>query len=206
MKQREKKRAGTRAVAKRPPVSAAPREDASAPAPEAPPGTVEIDYARLKERTGSFQLDNIVLMDSSYESHSDPRTLADTTGPSEFTVGITEARWSRYETHVDVVLAYEIKALRRTPAEARDLFAVNARFLATYFVPGGTPHLEVEVMADWVIANGQINVFPYLRQLVADLSTRGGWPTLVLRVHRAPKSRPRDLVQRTDATYPGVNV
>jgi preprotein translocase subunit SecB len=193
-----------------------PKRKAGPAKPGAAPGTqkasldaassdlVEIDYARLKTSTATMQLDGITLAESQFTSHSDPRKLAETTTPQsvwEYGLVLSAAQWTRNGTQLDVALAYSVNASQRLGDVSATLFSVSARFVASYFVPPGSQVLDPDVMADWVCANGQINVFPYLRQLVADLSGRGGWPPLLLKVLRAPAKRPRRLVQKVDTIF-----
>ena len=62
--------------------------------------------------------------------------------------------------------------------------------LAVVFaVPPGFHLPAAEVMADFAVANGQLSAFPYVRQHVQDMTTKGGWPALVLPTFRIPATR-----------------
>jgi hypothetical protein len=54
----------------------------------------------------------------------------------------------------------------------------------------------------WGGAHVQINVFPFLRQLVIDVTAKAGWMPLLLPVFKIPRYRPRDLVRNAWAWEP----
>lgn len=159
---------------------------------------VDIDYERLKSLTRLIQLHNIILMEVSMRSGLDPRSLGDRpVGKRNYTVSLGEARWWLNGTGLDILLEYRVAAFLSREAEQIELFTLTARFAVSYAhpEPANIPTEDKEsLMADFVAANGQINVYPYLRQLVADITSRAGWPALVMGVFKAPAKRPRDLI------------
>jgi len=166
---------------------------------------VQIDYSRLSKVTKVLRLDGIDMLDMSFRSFVDPRSLAAMPEGSETAVsqGVVEARWHRDGALLDVVLGFRVVAHLRVPGAPghQDLFAIQARLLISYALPEGfaIDDHEAEVMADLVMANGQINSFPYFRQLVVDHTSRAGWPPLTLDVFRAPASRLANIVRNAPA-------
>ena len=159
---------------------------------------VDIDYEQLKSLTRLIQLTGITLVDGGINSHLDPRTLASNAGEKGYALTLGDARWWVDGATLDVLLGYRVTGTVTLDGQRTDLFTVAGRFLVNYVFPDGTsvPHDNRDnLLADLVAANGQINVFPYLRQLVSDLTARAGWPPLVLNVLKAPARRPRGLVR-----------
>lgn len=174
-------------------------DGASKPQAPAADERVEIDYEQLKSLTKLIQLHGITLVDGGITSHVDPRSLAEIDVEEKgYTLNLSDARWWLDGTSLDVLLAYRVTANGTINGQESALFTVGARFLVTYALPEGT-EVPVEnrdnLLADLVAANGQINAFPYLRQLVNDLTARSGWPPLVLNVLKAPARRPRGLIR-----------
>jgi hypothetical protein len=135
----------------------------------------------------------------------DPRVLSSFEGgTTSYTVSLAEASWWRDDIRLDVVLGYSVRGILHVEDSPRVLFVIDARFLVDYLLReedvASVDDLD-DILADFVAANSQINTFPYLRQLVADQSTRAGWPALHMNVLRAPAKRPRDLV-RNVAPWP----
>lgn len=159
---------------------------------------VDIDYERLGSLTRLIQLHNIVLMEVGMRSALDPRSLGDgTVGQRTYTVSLGEGRWQLSGAAIDVLLEYRVTAFLNREITQIELFALTARFVASYshLKPASIPAEDREdLMADFVAANGQINVYPYFRQLVVDMTSRAGWPALVIGVLKAPAKRPRTLI------------
>jgi hypothetical protein len=157
----------------------------------------------LKTLTKLLQLHNIVLVESSICSALDPRSLGNAVvGQKTYALNLGEARWWLDGAALDVLLGYRITAFLSRDAKQLELLTVTASFVASYALPDNTKIATEDrdsLMADLVAANGQINVFPYLRQLVVDMTSRTGWPPLVLNVFKAPAKRPRDLVRMARA-------
>lgn len=159
---------------------------------------VAIDYNRLRTITSVIQLDTINLIDSMMTSFLDARFLDTGQATLEYSVQLADAAWARKDQQVDVVVGYQVTAHIRDDDKPKELFSVTARFLVGYRVPDGfklDPATGADVMADLVIANGQMNAFPYVRQLIADQTARAGWPPLQLDVLRAPAKRRRNFVR-----------
>ena len=159
---------------------------------------IAIDYNRLRTITSVIQLDTINLIDSMMTSFSDSRFLDAGQATLEYTVQLCDAAWARKDQQVDAVVGYQVTARVQDDDKPKEIFRVTARFLVGYRVPAGftlDPSTSSDVMADLVIANGQINAFPYVRQLIADQTARAGWPPLQLDVFRAPAKRRRDFVR-----------
>lgn len=133
----------------------------------------------------------------------DPRNLEDAAaGQKNYALHLGDARWWLEGAVLDILLGYRINAFLSRETKQVELFTITARFVASYALPDNA-NIVTEgrdsLMADLVAANGQINVFPYLRQLVADMTSRTGWSSLVLNVFKAPAKRPRDLVRMARA-------
>ncbi len=168
---------------------------------------VDINYPRLATVTKVIKLHGIDMLDLSFLSMVDPRTLDHESGETAFSHGPVDARWFRRETQLDVVLGLRVVGhLASDPTDGsdrnyRDLFSLTARYLISYSLPEGftIDGDESEVMADMVLANGQINAFPYFRQLVVEQTARAGWPPLVLDVFRAPQTRVANIVRNAPA-------
>jgi Preprotein translocase subunit SecB len=170
---------------------------------------VEIDYSRLTSISGVIQLKDISLIGTSFRSMLDPRKVAadPSAHGSEFLIKNSDARWWRDGTLFEVVLGYDIAAaLRRDDGHpnGRLLFQLNVTWIVTYSLPKDfrRPKNHEDVAADFVFANAQINVFPFLRQLVIDVTAKAGWMPLLLPVFRAPKHRPLNLVRNAPAWEP----
>jgi hypothetical protein len=170
---------------------------------------IEINYARMRMVSKVVQLDEVILGDAGLVSRIDPRrmdTLKATT-PPEYQVKLVDARWWRDGQQFDVGLGYLVQASVRSQSALHELFEVRSRWVVSYTLPEdfALPADGDEILADFVAANGQINVFPYLRQLVNDLSARGGWPPLVLAVFKVPAKRPHGLIRNAPAWLEGRN-
>ena len=159
------------------------------------PKLVDIDYGRLRGVTASIELDAITLVRSHFASAANPRVFDEDNGQSEYSLGITDARWFVEPGRLELLLEYSVRAIhRRASGEHVDLFDAVSAFVAAYALPADFV-ADDEVMADFVLANGQINVFPYVRHQMADQSSKAGWRTLVLKVLRVPARRPVGLVK-----------
>lgn len=166
---------------------------------------IEINYEQLKSVTKLIQLNAINLIDGGMRSEVDPRAAESLGGEKSYTLLLGDARWWIDGTSVDVLLGYRVTGTASIDGKKVDLFTITARFLASYVLPEGATipsENRDNLLADLVAANGQINVFPYLRQFVNDLTARAGWPPLVLRVLKAPAHRPQGLVRMGRAWEP----
>lgn len=162
--------------------------------------SVHIDYDRLRTVTKVIQLDTLILVDSTILSLMDPRELSlYPEGSTEYALSVVDARWWKDDERLDVVLGYRVTALLRENSSERHLFSATARFMVGYRLPSDFVLPGEDAMADLVMANGQINSFPYLRQLIADQTSRAGWPALHMNVLRAPAKRPKSLVRNAPA-------
>jgi hypothetical protein len=162
--------------------------------------SIEIDYDRLRNVSKVVQLNDVLLVEGGFVSLLDPRQL-DTTQPTaapEYQLSLVDGQWWRDGQRFDVGLGYRVFAAISSEKGTIPLFEIRARWFVSYSLPDSfEPPAEVdESFADFVAANGQVNAFPYLRQLVSDLSGRAGWPPLVLAVLRAPAKRPRGLIRK----------
>ncbi len=161
-----------------------------------------INYERLKLITSHIQLHNINLKSASLHSTIDSRNANNLTGTKGYTLNLNEARWWLDGSDLEILLSYRASAFSMRDKIPSELFAVTASFIVTYsldqkvIIPSAD---HDEMMADLVAANAQINAFPYLRQIVVDLTSRSGWPALLLKVFRAPASRSTALVKKMRA-------
>jgi hypothetical protein len=166
----------------------------------------EVDYTRLQSISKLVQLKNVEMMGLSFVSHADPRSVRfEGASRSEFALNLIDARWHRRDqgTHFEIVLGYEVIGLLRSEGadEGLPLFRLAASWVVTYSLPETfqRPDNHEEAAADFVVANGQVNVFPFLRQLVVETTAKAGWPPLFLPVFRIPKSRRKGLVRNAPA-------
>lgn len=170
---------------------------------------VDIDYTRLQEITRHVQLGDITLIGFNFMSQADPRRVRELAeAMPEYELHVIDARWFRQDTHFEVTLGYELVASLPAPGETQEapLFRLRCGWLITYSLPADfkRPENHEEAAADFVFANGQINVFPFLRQLVLDTTAKGSWPPLMLPVFKIPRNRPAKLV-RNVAAFPEVS-
>ena len=183
------------------PVSPPPAADASVPATD----LVAIDYDRLRQVSSVVQFANVAVVEMAYRTLSFKR---DADPPvrraARFDCNVVDARWHLVGATFHVGLGYQVDTEIKTETGPSPLFRLTARWILTYALPENfrVPDPADEIMADFVAANAQVNVFPYLRELVTDLSAKAGWLPLVLPVFRAPAKRHRDLVRRTDVWAP----
>lgn len=177
---------------------------------------IAIDYRRLQSIARCVQLESIVLLGVNFESYVDPRSPQDDAlSNRKFVLKIVDARWYHYGALFEAAIGYELLTTlerkdenNRFPAEfvalgapADALFRLTATWVATYTLPQDFqwPEDHEEVAADFVIANGQLNMFPFLRRLVVDVTAEGGWSSSLLPVFRVPKHRTRGLVRNLSA-------
>ncbi len=163
---------------------------------------VDIDYVRIKQISGVVQLSNIVLADVAYTTLGFQQALAaHVKDEAKYDVNVVDARWNRNGSAFDVSLGYSIDTQIVHDGNAVPLFRLRARWVLSYVLPDDfqEPEQAAEAISDFVWANGQVNVFPYLRELVNDVTAKAGWLPLVLPVFRAPARRPRDGVRMMDA-------
>lgn len=164
---------------------------------------VEIDYGRLQLISKFVSLSNVELGSVSFESKVPPKLLRnEELGQSEFALGIEDACWFRKDSLFEIALSYGLAGSYHfddVDRESLSLFYLRTCWVASYELPADfeRPSSHEEVAADFVFANGQVNIFPYLRQLVVDITAKAGWPPLCLPVFRVPKSRPRLLARNS---------
>lgn len=162
---------------------------------------VDVDYGRLQTLSKFVHLKDVELARLSFESQLAPaHLLNEQEGQSEFSLNVSEARWFRSDELFEVALCYDLLASFSRGKKAKErtsLFFIKAYWVASYSLPTTfeRPQNHEEAAADFVMANGQVNIFPFLRQLVVDMTAKAGWAPLWLPVFRVPKSRPRSLVK-----------
>jgi hypothetical protein len=162
---------------------------------------VDIDYERLKSISRLVQLEDIVLAESGWRSAVSHRAVAGAPGTSEYVMSITDVTWWSSDDKLEISLLYRLSGFLRQDDEPFELFELVARWVASYGLSSPfTPSDDFDAaMRDFVVANGQVNVFPYHRQYVQDATVRAGWPPLVLPTFRVPGRRPRHLGRRAPA-------
>ena len=163
----------------------------------------QIDYDNLRAIAGSVQLDDIRLLDCRFSALIEPDGL-DAEETLSFVRTLRGARWSLVMDGKALVtsLAFRVRgqAQKRTDvghsATARDVFVLESSWKCRYHFLREVPFGDLDLLDDFAFANGQLNVFPYFRQLVSDITARSGWPAVILPVFRAPSRRPWGSVTR----------
>jgi hypothetical protein len=163
----------------------------------------QIDYGHLKVLAAAVQLDDIRLLDCQFSAILEPDGLS----PDETLSFVRHTRGTRWSIGEDgrvltTKLTFRVRgqAQRRNETgqalTTRDVFLLESSWKARYHFLKEVDLNNHELVEDFAFTNGQLNVFPYFRQLVSDLTSRSGWPTVVLPVFRAPSRRPVDSVKR----------
>lgn len=157
--------------------------------------TVSIDYQLLQTVSKEVQLRDILLGDVAFTSIADPKSLRSKDAPKiSFSLELVAGTWWNDQQKLDVRLSYLLVA--HVDGQTRqELFRMQISWIARYELKVAYDG-AVSAMEDFVEANVQINVFPYLRQIVNDVSARAGWPPLLLPVFRVPAKRPVGRVQK----------
>lgn len=170
-----------------------------------------IDYAGLRDIAARVVLSDVRLLSASFASlvHRDalPRGCS-----LSYSSGLTDYSWKAVsEGAFETLVSYSVMGVAEVRGEREKasrvvLFEMALSWVATYFLRGGTiPTSDSEAMLDFAYANGQLNVFPYHRKQVVDLTTSSGWPALVLPVFVLPNDRPLKRTTKKGATKPKLD-
>lgn len=160
--------------------------------------TVAIDYDRLKTVSGVVRLKDVLLVHSHWNSLArTPRMEVEPAGMA-FKFALASATWDFLPElkQLEIELEYRLIAFARLDVtkdnESKDvqLFSLECEWSVVFSVPEDFLPTDLMALADFSVANGQLNAFPYVRQYVQDVTSRGGWPPLVLPTFRAPANRP----------------
>ena len=160
---------------------------------------VTIDYERVKVVSTVVRLKDVLLAHSHWHSVEKPTRLeADPTAMS-FNFGLIEATWDFFAASrtLEIQLKFRLAAFAKVDgSDDRNtvpLFQLECDWDVAFEIPESFEPSDVGALADFAVANGQLNAFPYVRQYVQDVTGRAGWPPLVLPTFRIPKKRPKAL-------------
>lgn len=158
---------------------------------------VALDYERLKTVSGVVQLKDIFLNHSHW--HSLARASQLDVGPAAMTFSfmLADATWDLMPDLklLEIQLEYRLIAHAKFDGESKSdgnevaLFRLDCNWEVIFGVPDDFTPTNLDALADFTVANGQLNAFPYVRQYVQELTGRAGWPPLVLPTFRVPAKR-----------------
>lgn len=162
---------------------------------------IPIDYERVKVVSTVVRLKDVLLSHSHWHSKAKATNLALEPTAMAFTFALVEATWAfasatkTLEIQLEFSLAAFAKVGRSKEDNANDvpLFQLDCDWDVVFEVPDEFAPSDTSALADFAVANGQLNAFPYVRQYVQDVTGRAGWPPLVLPTFRIPKKRPKAL-------------
>jgi len=157
-----------------------------------------IDYDKVRQVSGVVRLRDVVLTHAHWLS---TQAAFDLGGEAPtYSFRLVDASWDHQGSVLEVLLEYGLVAFAgpHHSGGARDvqLFQLECGWKVAFGVPATFRPASGQVMADFVVANGQLNAFPYVRQFVQDLTGRAGWPPLILPTFRIPATREKDLGPR----------
>jgi len=157
-----------------------------------------IDYERVKQVSSVVRLKDVLLSHSHWQSATKVPRLAVEPSSMTFTFFLADATWDFDATKLlEIQLEYRLAAFAKIDGRKYGtdlpLFQLECEWDVVFEVPKEFSPLEAEVMADFAVANGQLNAFPYVRQYVQDVTSRAGWPPLVLPTFRIPAKRSEPL-------------
>lgn len=163
----------------------------------------KIDYERLRSLSRQVQLRDVALVATNFQCHRPPETVGRDV-PRAFAFQLGHATWNHHPEsgEVNVLLVFDVRARATVEVAAGkpedvNVFQLQSVWSVLYEIrPDADLAVDDDVMADFAFANGQLNVYPYVRQLVQDLTGRAGWPPLVMPVFTVPSRRPVGVVQR----------
>lgn len=164
----------------------------------------KIDFERLRSLSRRVQLRDVALVAASFQclqhSNNFPRDVQ-----KSFLFRLAEAQWewSADTGMASVILVFNINARvaeeKKGQLTETEVFQQQCVWNALYSIRVDDDfEIDDDVMADFCFANGQLNVYPYVRQFVQDLTGRAGWPALVMPVLTVPSTRPVGVVHRAE--------
>jgi hypothetical protein len=168
---------------------------------------VAIDYERVKSVSGVVRLKEVLLNHSHWRSTMRaPRLEVEPTAMA-FNFALADATWDFVPELklLEILLEYRLAAFAKVDGKQNvegnevPLFQLECDWDVVFEVPEGFAPSDLDALADFAVANGQLNAFPYVRQYVQDVTSRAGWPPLVLPVFRIPAKRPKAVGARRQA-------
>jgi hypothetical protein len=161
---------------------------------------VAIDYERVKSVSGVVRLKDVLLNHSHWRSMTRaPRLEVEPTSMT-FNFALADATWDFVPeiNLLEIQLEYRLVAFARVDGKRNEgneipLFQLECDWDVAFEVPERFSPSDMDALADFAVANGQLNAFPYVRQYVQDMTSRAGWPPLVLPTFRIPAKRPKPL-------------
>lgn len=162
---------------------------------------VAIDYERVKSVSGVVRLKDVLLNHSHWHSVTRAPRLEVEPTTMAFNFALADATWD-FEPEaklLEIQLEYRLAAFARVDGKENvdsnevSLFQLECDWDVVFAVPDGFSPSDLDALADFTVANGQLNAFPYVRQYVQDVTSRAGWPPLVLPTFRIPAKRPKPV-------------
>jgi hypothetical protein len=162
--------------------------------------TVAIDYERVKSVSGVVRLKDVLLNHSHWHSMTRAPRLEIEPTTMAFNFALADATWDFVPELklLEIQLEYRLVAFAKVDGKRNDgnevpLFQLECDWDVAFELPEGFSPSDVDALADFTVANGQLNAFPYVRQYVQDVTSRAGWPPLVLPTFRIPAKRPKHI-------------
>ncbi|MBN1654244.1 MAG: protein-export chaperone SecB [Deltaproteobacteria bacterium] len=167
---------------------------------------VRVEYNNIKEVSSVVSLRDVFLVSSHWESFLSLHSTGFESNNKFFNFKLLDATWNFDVSSktLDIQLTYQLIAeekseIKRQKSNVR-LFEMQFGWLVVFSVPETFKPTKPKVMADFTVVNGQLNAFPYVRQFVHEMTTRAGWPPLVLPTFLLPAHREAHLGSRRKAT------
>lgn len=126
----------------------------------------------MSEENQQFAIQKIYLKDASVESPNSPQVFSNGDWNPEINVQINSNNQSVGEDTYEVVLTITVTATQ----EKNTAFLVEVKQAGVFTIAGFTD----ENMAGMVGAYCPETLFPYAREVISDLVTKGGFPQLLL--------------------------
>jgi hypothetical protein len=168
-------------------------------APKTKAPLVSINYERLRSISGAVQLRDVLLTHTHLQSFIVATKLSMNPEAMMYMFELTDATWDldREKNILEIQLKYKLHAAvgtQKGQQEPAPLFHLQCEWSVIFGVSEEIdPETSEDVMADFAVANGQLNAFPYVRQYVQDVTGRAGWPPLVLPTFRIPSKRKESI-------------
>lgn len=160
---------------------------------------IAIDYDRIKTISGVVRLKDVLLTNCHWNSTTRVQRLEVAAPNMAFHFALFDATWEfvpelqQLEIGLEYRLAAFASTTERSNGQEIPLFQLECNWDVIFAVPEDFTPSGAGVLADFSVANGQLNAFPYVRQFVQDVTGRAGWPPLVLPTFRIPVKRPKSL-------------
>lgn len=149
-------------------------KNAQAPVKQAANGQ---DLHDPKEITPVFNVHSIYVKDASFEAPHSPQIFNTEWKPKiDFDLQMGSQILSEPESIYEVVLHVTVTIKLGEAAEEKPAFLIDIQQAGAFSVQNFTPEVTQQVLATTCAAV----LFPYAREAVSNLATRGGFPQLVL--------------------------